>query len=203
MYLCVLYLTAGCQESTLKKENTEKPNSYKTTTEEVFYDDDNFKDTRKIFRFEGNEYETSKKTIKIGNLFYTAVILPNKYYIQKNLNITQKDSLNHYMKEFESEIIIQFDFQHYEKKDLLLPEYTDVSYKRSIEYLSSLIQEDFYAVINLADTIRPSGILFERNFNLAPRKRILLYFKTEEKRDKLKLIYNDRIFKKGIIKFNL
>ncbi len=203
LYVCLLYFVIACQGDKKGKGTPRNSNSVVTTDEEVFYNDDNFKDVKKIFSFGGKKYETNKKTIKIGHIFYTATILPNEYYIKKNLKIKNKDSVQSYIKRLENEKIIQFDFQHDEKKDLLLPEYTGVSYKKSVEYLSSLIQRDFYAITSSGDSIKSSGVLFERSFNLTPRKRILLYFKADKPSGRLKLIYDDKIFRKGIIKFNL
>jgi len=200
-YIFLLFLI-GCQGSKSEKEIEKKPNSV-ITSEEDIYTDDNFKDVKKTFSFEGQNFETSKRTIKIGEIFFTAIILPNEYYIRKNLKIKNKDSIKSYIKRFENEKIIQFDFQHEERKDLLLQEFTGVNYKKSVEYMSNLIHHDFYAITSEGDSIKSSGVLFERNFNLAPRKRLLLYFNTEKNADKLKLVYDDRIFKKGIIKFNL
>ena len=121
-YIFLLFLIS-CQGSKSEKEIDKNPNPV-ITLEEDIYTDDNFKDVKKTFSFEGQNFETSKRTIKIGEIFFTAIILPNEYYIRKNLKIENKDSIKSYIKRFENEKIIQFDFQHEERKDLL--RYTEI-----------------------------------------------------------------------------
>jgi hypothetical protein len=65
------------------------------------------------------------------------------------------------------------------------------------------IEKDFTVVTSSNDTIPCSGVNFERNFKIAPFKRVLLYFNNINPNENLKLIYQDHLFGNGIIKFGL
>ena len=68
--------------------------------------------------------------------------------------------------------------------------------------MSFKIQDDFYVVTTKNDTIKCEGVLFERNFKVAPFTKVLLFFSGIAPEDKIQLVYQDKLFKKGTIKFN-
>ncbi len=161
--------------------------------------DKNFKD----FKFNNVSYRANKKTQKIGNIYYTATELPLEYYIKKNLKIANVDSLKLLLDDMKNERVIEFEFQEENKKDLLGKEFTALDYKKSVEYMAFKIKKDFFAITSKNDTIRCSGVLFERNYKIAPYKKVLIFFKNIEDKERIKLVYSDVIFGNGIIKFNL
>ncbi len=167
------------------------------------YDETNYLDKTKTFSIGKDEYYSKKITQKIGDIYYTATIMPTDYYIKKNLNIFDIDSLNYYRKKLKGEKVVQFEFQQKEKKDLLESSFTNIDYESAVKYMAFGIKNDFYGITPKGDTIFCKGVLFERNFKLAPFKRILIYFKNQENINSLKLIYNDNLFQNGLIKFNL
>jgi hypothetical protein len=89
-----------------------------------------------------------------------------------------------------------------DKKDLLLEEFSNRPYEEAVKYLSFQISNDFKIVTSSGDTIKCSGSLFERNFKVAPFKRALLYFDNINPADNIQLLYQDRLFGNGMIKFN-
>ncbi|WP_428741577.1 hypothetical protein [Tenacibaculum sp.] len=160
----------------------------------------NFKDNVKFFEFNNQDYKGFKKTILIEDVFYTAAILPKDYYILKNLD--QKDSLDLYREKLKKEEVIQLDFQQIEGEDLFKKKNFD--YEKCVKYLSFNIKRDFYAITSKGDTIKPKGVFFERNYTLAPYKRVLIFFSFPyEINTEVKLVYNDKLFEKGILKFLL
>ena len=167
------------------------------------YDEANSLDKTKTFYIGKDEYYSKKITQRIGDIYYTATIMPIDYYIKKNLKIFDKDSLKYYRIKLKGEKIVQFEFQQKEKKDLLQSSFTNTDYESAVKYMSFSIKNDFYGINSKGDTIYCRGILFERNFKLAPFKRILIYFKDQENINSLKLVYNDNLFQNGLIKFNL
>lgn len=199
----LILLLFSCKK---ENKNTIKNNA---STDEYFegnliYNEHNFSDKTKTFTIGDNHrYISNKRTQKTGAIFYTATMLPVEYYIKKNLGIKNTDSLNYYKQKLKGEKVIQFEFQHKDRKDLLQSEFTSTDYKTSVEYMAFRIKNDFYAVTAKGDTIKCNGVLFERNFKLAPFKRILIYFKDTDDITSLKLIYNDNLFENGILKFNL
>ncbi|GFD91570.1 hypothetical protein KUL156_57980 [Alteromonas sp. KUL156] len=163
-------------------------------------DKDNYKENTRIFEFLGKSYNSFKKTIVIDDVFYTAAILPKDYYITKNLD--KKDSLDYYRNKLKKEEVVQIDFQHVDKKDLFKGK--SIDYGTYIKYMSSKIKNDFYVITNKGDTIKPKGVFFERNYTLAPYKRVLVYFSfPNEIKKEMKFVYNDKLFEKGFIKFLL
>jgi hypothetical protein len=63
------------------------------------------------------------------------------------------------------------------------------------------MEKDFYVVTSKKDTIKCSGVNYERNFKVAPFQKIMLFFSGIQPKDKIQLIYNDKLFGKGIVKF--
>jgi hypothetical protein len=51
------------------------------------------------------------------------------------------------------------------------------------------------------DTIPCSGVTFERNYKIAPYQKVLLFFSGIDPNDKIQLVYNDYLFRKGTLKF--
>lgn len=206
----IIILGLSCIVFSCKKEkingNKEELNTFKDEyfEDNLIYNKNNFKDQTKTLTLEnGANIVTNKKTQFLGDIYYTATVLPLKYYIIKNLKITNKDSINYYLKKLKGEKVVQFEFQHKQRKDLLLKEFTNVSYEESVKYMAFKIKNDFKAITVTGDTLKCKGVLFERNFKLAPFKRVLAYFKNDEDFNAFKLIYDDQLFENGIIKFNL
>lgn len=202
-YLIILSLILSCKkdkvEKTIDSSNTFKDEYFK---DNLIYNENNFKDRTKVFNIDGTKVLTNKQTQKIGNIYYTATMMPNEYYLKKNLK--NKDSIKFYKDKLKGEKVVQFEFQHVDRKDLLDSEFTKTDYTTAVKYMAFSIKNDFYAITQKGDTLKCKGVLFERNFKLAPFKRVLVYFKSkEEEIDNLKIIYNDNLFENGIIKFNL
>jgi len=166
-----------------------KDNSAKTTED------------HKLFNLQQQGWKSKRINQFVGDINYTATEVPLKYYLLKNLgNNTKKvDSLYNVNKK---ERIIEIEFMHADKDDLLKNEYTNKSYDDAVKYLAFTIQKDFTVVTASNDTIKCSGVNFERNFKVAPFKRALLYFNNINPNDNIKLIYQDHLFGNGIIKFN-
>ena len=201
--LIILSLILSCKKDkpaqSIDSTNTFKDEYFK---DNLIYNENNFKDRTKTFKLEnGNSIISNKQTQKIGDIYYTATMMPVEYYLKKNLK--NKDSINFYKNKLKGERVVQFEFQHKDRKDLLDSEFTKTDYTTAVKYLAFKIKNDFYAITQKGDTLKCKGVLFERNFKLAPFKRVLVYFKDSEEINNLRIIYNDNLFENGIIKFNL
>lgn len=173
----------------------------KSRSETDFVNESNFKDLRRKLFFEGDFFWANKKTVKVNDIFYTATILPNHYYIKKHLK--QKDSLKFYINKLSNEKVIQFDFQHVTNRELFTNS-NNRTYEDFVKKISFTIQNNFYIVANKKDTIRANGAFFERAFKVTPYKRVLLYFDlSNNNSNSIKLVYDDQVFGNGIIKLNL
>lgn len=155
----------------------------------------------KIFNLEQQGWKSKRVNQFINDINYTATEVPLKYYLLKNTSTNPKlvDSI---YKANSKERIIEFEFQHSNEADLLIDKYTNKSYDDAVKYMAFTIEKDFTVVTSSNDTIQCSGVNFERNFKIAPFKRVLLYFNNINPNDNIKLLYQDYLFGNGIMKFN-
>ncbi len=164
-------------------------------------DSNRYETSYKIFNHKQHDWKSKSITQFIGDINYTATEVPLQYYLLKNNpDAHQKvDSLYQLNKR---ERVLQIEFQHADQSDLLKQEYTHRSYEDAVKYMAFTINKDFSVVTSSNDTIACSGVNFERNFKIAPFKRVLLYFNDINPEDHIKLIYQDQLFGNGIIKFS-
>lgn len=137
----------------------------------------------------------------VDDINFTATEVPIQYYLLKdkgNENLKLVDSL---YEENKTERIIEFTFHQDEEKDLLKDSFTGMSYEDGVKYMSFGLDKDFYVVTSKNDTISCSGVTYERNYKIAPYQKVLLFFSGIAPNDKIQLIYNDILFRKGMLKF--
>jgi hypothetical protein len=162
---------------------------------------DDSKIREKYFRMEDTGWKSQQSIQTVEGINYTATEVPIPYYILKNEgtdNLLKADSIAHANK---TERIIEFEFLQEEEKDLLQSGFTKLDYKKSVEYLSFGIQNDFYVVTTKNDTIKCEGVNFERSFKVAPTQKIMLFFTGIDPDEKIQLVYNDKLFGRGTLKF--
>jgi hypothetical protein len=137
----------------------------------------------------------------IDDITFVATDVPLKYYLLKNLGTKNQTQLDSVYEANKKEKIIEFCFEHVNQDDLLKSKYTTLNYQNSVKYMSFDIEKDFY-IVDAKDTIKCSGVLFERNFKVAPYTKIMLYFSgINPANEDIQLIYNDKLFQKGTMKF--
>ena len=137
----------------------------------------------------------------VDDINFTATEVPIQYYLLKdkgNENLVFVDSL---YEENKTERIIEFTFHQDEEKDLLENNFTGMSYEDGVKYMSFGLDKDFYVVTSKNDTINCSGVTYERNYKIAPYHKVLLFFSGIDPNEKIQLIYNDVLFRKGMLKF--
>ncbi|MNK30913.1 hypothetical protein D3C87_493360 [compost metagenome] len=155
----------------------------------------------RYFNLEKSGWKSKEYTHNIDDIGFTATEVPISYYILKNEgneDLFKVDSIEQVNK---LERVLEFNFTQMFEKDLLEEQFTGLTYEEGVKYMSFEITNDFFVVTSKNDTIKCSGVTFERNFKVAPFQKILLFFTGIEPDDKIQLIYNDRLFKKGIMKF--
>ena len=155
----------------------------------------------KLFNLRQQGWKSRRVTQFVNDINYTATEVPLQYFLLKSNpnNYAKVDSLYQINAK---ERIIEVEFQHADEADLLLEKYTNKTYEDAVKYMAFTIEKDFTVVTSSNDTIKCSGVNFERNFKLAPFKRVLLYFDNINPSDHIKLIYQDYLFGNGIMKFN-
>lgn len=157
------------------------------------------------FRLEtlANKGWKSKKINQyINEINYTATEVPNAYYILKEMGTSDLAVVDSVMNLNSNERVIEVEFAHVESKDLLKEEFTNLSYEEAVKYMAFKLNKDFMVITSSNDTIPCVGVQFERNFKVAPFKRALIYFTGIPEEEQIQLIYTDKLFNNGIIKFN-
>lgn len=162
---------------------------------------DDSKIRHQLYSLENVGWKSKKHEQKIDDISFVATEVPIQYYILKNegkQNLFNVDSIYQANK---TERIYEFTFQQDEEKDLLDKKFTNLSFDETIKYLSFNMQNDFSIVTKNKDTIKCNGVNFERNFKVASFQKVLVYFSGIDPEEKVQLIYNDKLFQKGILKF--
>ncbi|PAM93696.1 hypothetical protein B4N84_15580 [Flavobacterium sp. IR1] len=163
-------------------------------------DDSKIRD--RYFNLEKIGWKSHEYTQKVEDIGFIATEVPIQYYLLKDLGNENLKTVDSIYETNKRERVIEFVFQHEEEKDLLSPDFTGIEYTDAIKYISFSIDKDFYAVTSKNDTILCSGVTYERTYKIAPYQKVLLFFSGIDPNEKIQLIYNDFLFKKGILKFN-
>jgi len=153
------------------------------------------------FKLEKAGWKSKEHLQQVDDMDFTATEVPISYYILKsegNADLFAVDSIE---KANEKERVLEFIFKHDNDKNLLETEFTGLNLEETVKYMSFDITNDFYLVTDKKDTINCSGVIFERNFNMVSDQKLILFFSGINPTDKIQLVYNDQLFKKGILKF--
>jgi len=155
----------------------------------------------RYYNLENQGWKSKMHNQKVDNIDFTATEVPIIYYLLKDLGNVDVVKIDSLYEENKKERIIEFTFEDEDQKDLLVEKFTNMDYKNSVEYMSFDIQKDFTIVTTKNDTIQCSGVLFERNFKVSPNNKVILFFSGIDQNDKVQLVYQDNLFKKGTLKF--
>ncbi|MDI5887644.1 hypothetical protein [Flavobacterium yafengii] len=162
-------------------------------------DDSEIRD--RYFNLEKIGWKSRQYIQKVDDIGFVATEVPIQYYLLKDKgkeNLLVVDSLYEQNKR---ERIIEFTFQQDEEKDLLTKDFTGMDYTSAVKYMSFGLDRDFYVVTSKKDTISCSGVTFERSYKIAPYQKVLLFFSGIDPNDRIQLVYNDYLFRKGTLKF--
>lgn len=155
----------------------------------------------RYFNLEKIGWKSRMYTQKIEDIGFTATEVPIQYYLLKDLGTVNLKRVDSLYEENKRERVLEFTFQQEEEKDLLSKDFTGMDYTNAVKYMSFGIDKDFYIVTSKKDTIACSGVTFERSYKIAPYQKILLYFSGIDPNEKIQLVYNDFLFRKGTLKF--
>ena len=153
------------------------------------------------FNLQNIGWKSKEYVQNVDDIIFQATEVPIQYYLLKdkgNENLKLVDSL---YEENKRERIIEFTFLQNEERDLLEKDFTGMDYTLGVKYMSFALDKDFYVVTSKFDTIKCSGISYERSFKVAPTQKVLLFFSGIDPNEKIQLVYTDYLFKKGILKF--
>lgn len=156
----------------------------------------------KEFSYEGERWQSIERTHTIGAIAYRASEVPLQYYLQKQLGVNNLEGIDSVYQDLSRERVLVMEFEQEQGKDLLVSDFTSRDYDASVRYMAFDIQDDFYVVTTTKDTIACRGVLFERNFKVAPFKRLLLHFGDINPEEKISLIYKDQLFGQGTLHFD-
>ena len=155
----------------------------------------------RYYRLENMGWKSKIHTQKIDDIGFTATEVPIQYYLLKSMGNDDLFETDSVYEQNKRERIVEFIFEQDEEKDLLDEKFTGISYEDGLKYMSFSIDKDFFVVTSKNDTIPCSGVNYERTYKIAPYQKVLLFFSGIDPNDKIQLIYNDRLFKKGTVKF--
>lgn len=155
----------------------------------------------RYFNLEKQGWKSKMHTQLVDSIHYTATEVPIQYYLLKDLGNTDLIKVDSLYEANKRERVIEFTFEQINGEDLLREKFTSRNYQKSVEYMSFGIENDFIVVTSKNDTIKCSGALFERTFKVAPKNKLLLFFSGIDPNDKIQLIYQDKLFNSGTLKF--
>ncbi len=170
--------------------------------------DQNLPDNKLLF--EGNLIELEKEgapeqqfTVPIitktkEDIHFRAKRIPTALYLQ-NQGL-EEEELTNALEETKTEQLFYFEFEETLKQDLV-KKYLEENLDRNIAYLSFEVYNDFQLITSKGDTIEATYSLYERNFHVAPFERVLVSFTGVNQDEKVKLLYSDKLFKKGEMDF--
>lgn len=156
-----------------------------------------------LYSLENVGWKSKKYGQKVDDISFTAIEVPIQYYILKNQGKQDLFKVDSIYQEHKEERVYEFLFEQDERKDLLEKEFTNLDYKDATSYMSFNIEKDFYLVTENKDTITTSGVLYERNFKVAPYQKVMVFFSGITPKEKVQLVYKDVLFRKGVLKFKL
>lgn len=162
-------------------------------------DDSEIRD--RYFQLEKIGWKSKVYNQLVDGINFTATEVPIQYYLLKDKGTSDLFLVDSLYEENKRERIIEFTFHQEEEKDLLDNKFTGMTYEEGIKYLSFGMDRDFYVVTSKKDTIACSGVLYERNYKVAPYQKVLLSFSGIDPNEKIQLVYKDYLFRKGTLKF--
>ena len=154
-----------------------------------------------LFQLEKFGWKSKKYAQKVDDIQFTATEVPIQYYLLKDQGNQDLFTIDSLYQENKTERVLEFTYEQENEDDLLKDKFTSLSYEDGVKYMSFSLDKDFYVVTSKKDTIPCSGVSYERNFKVAPFQKVLLFFSGIDPKEKIQLIYNDKLFKKGILKF--
>jgi hypothetical protein len=155
----------------------------------------------RYFNLEKIGWKSRTYSQTVDDIIFAATEVPIQYYLLKDLGKEDLVKIDSLYEENKRERVLEFTFQQDEEKDLLTRNFTGMDYTNAVKYMSFGLERDFYVVTSKKDTIACSGVTFERNYKIAPYQRVLLFFSGIDPEEKIQLVYNDYLFRKGTLKF--
>lgn len=154
-----------------------------------------------LFQLEKRGWKSRLHLQKVDDISFTATEVPIHFYLLKDQGNQDLFNIDSLYQENKTERVLEFTFEQEDEDDLLKDKFTSLSYEDGVKYMSFSLDKDFYVVTSKNDTIQCSGVSYERNFKIAPFQKVLLFFSGIDPKDKIQLIYNDKLFRKGTLKF--
>lgn len=177
LYLCVYFTLLSCN------------NTDSTALEEKYYN------------LEKIGWKSKIRKQNVGKLNYTAVDVPLQYYVLKDLGADNLSEVESIYEKNVTDRIIEFTYDLTSGGKVLDEQNTGLNFDESYRYLAFNLENDFRVVTSQNDTIICSGVTYDRNYNIVPYERVLLFFSGVKPDEKIQLIYDDNLFRNGRIKF--
>ena len=121
-----------------------------------------------LFQLEKFGWKSKLHSQKVDDISFTATEVPIQYYLLKDQGNQDLFNIDSLYQENKRERIVEFTFVQEDEEDLLKDQFTSLSYEEGVKYMSFSLDKDFYVVTSKKDTIKCSGVNYERNFKVAP-----------------------------------
>lgn len=155
----------------------------------------------KLYNLENAGWKSMAMAHNRNGIQYKATLVPIQYYILKNEGALDPKKVDSIYNVHKGERVLEIEFSNASKDDLLTANFTNRSYQSAVEYMSFKIRQDFKVLTEANDTINCAGVLFERNFKLAPFKRLVLHFSGIPEDDNITLLHEDQLFGNGSMQY--
>lgn len=194
-------IMSGCIESSIEQELENK-------TEHLSLSNTKTKlPLEQFVKWVGKEDNDLSKTKEISEMAYHLSYMPKECmaYMELKNKTYSEDELQKILSYYNEMTYFNFRIEFKKGQGELL-KYNLKSpqqYTERINYVSFEMQKDFYLVQG-KDTLLPGLYHFERTFDVAPFTTVMLAFDNKKfnPSDEFTIVYNDKLFNKGFIKYN-
>lgn len=162
---------------------------------------DEVKSAYNYYNLEQVGWKSRTVTNHYSNVYYKAALVPTAYYVLKSEGVEDTKRVDSIMASVNDERIFELEISLNDRKEVFDASNIKMSTNEAIKHLAFGIQEDLSILLKNGKKIDCQGVTFERNYHLAPFKRILVHFSGVPENSELTLLYNDNLFEHGNMSF--
>jgi hypothetical protein len=199
--LAVLWLgfSAGCSSDDTNKDEDPQKSHLVHVTETV--------SAGEFVSWCSNEENQLSKTKTISEMMYKVIFLPSESMAYTELKTERHDfeTFKQIAESYDGMSYFDFRLELINGNGELLKYNLNSAgeYEQRIKYISFHMEKDLYLVQG-NDTIYPGLYHFERAYEVVPFLTVMLAFdnKKFDREKEFTFVYNDKLFEKGLVKFN-
>ena len=150
-----------------------------------------------------NEINTNSSLAKqkiVGEFNFQLQLMEAKDFLKRKGENLNSDDL----KKIKEEQVLLFEIEYLTPKaneSILEYRKTELDKDETINYFANLIQNDFIITQNKKE-IKTNGAYYESMFGAANKIRCVIYLSNLDLNKKFEVLFHDKIFNKGLLRFN-